>query len=144
MMENIMQYAHEAGCLNEALPLGNGTLGAVLYGRSGKEKISLNHDTLWSGKLRRFTCPHSIDFYQKAQALILDGKIRLLPALPDAFKEGSVSGLKAKGNITADISWQDGKLTGFTLQSPIGQEVTVATPEGEQRIALMPNLAYRA
>ena len=33
---------------NEALPLGNGTIGAMSYGRFQNEKIELNLDSLWS------------------------------------------------------------------------------------------------
>jgi len=65
-----------------------------------------------------------------------DGRIRLLPALPDKFKSGSVKGLKAKGDITVDIEWTDGKLTAYSLESPHAQSVTVATPYGESEITL--------
>ncbi len=44
-----------------------------------------------------------------------DGKIYLLPALPDCWKNGSVKGLKAKGNITVDIEWKNGKVTAYDL-----------------------------
>ncbi|MBX7126574.1 MAG: glycoside hydrolase family 95 protein [Cyclobacteriaceae bacterium] len=44
--------------------------------------------------------------------------IRLLPALPDAWREGSVSGLKARGGYTVSISWSDGKLKQVTLLNP--------------------------
>ena len=37
-------------------------------------------------------------------------EIHLLPALPDAFKTGQVEGLRAKGGLTLDIKWKDGKL----------------------------------
>ena len=37
---------------NEALPLGNGTMGAMSYGRFQNERIELNLDSLWSGNGR--------------------------------------------------------------------------------------------
>ena len=39
-----------------------------------------------------------------------EGCIELLPALPDKWSEGSVKGLRARGNITVDISWEKNKL----------------------------------
>lgn len=45
-----------------------------------------------------------------------DGRIELLPALPDAWPAGSVRGLKAQGDITVDIAWQDGKLLEYNLR----------------------------
>lgn len=65
-----------------------------------------------------------------------DGKIRLLPALPDDFANGSVSGLLAKGCVTVYISWENGKLKAYSLTSPFSQTVTVATPTEEREIAL--------
>ena len=45
-----------------------------------------------------------------------DGEnIYLLPALPDKWKNGSVKGLAAKGNVTVDIAWADGKVTDYTI-----------------------------
>jgi alpha-L-fucosidase 2 len=39
------------------------------------------------------------------------GYCELLPALPGAWKKGSISGLRLRGGIRAEISWQEGKLT---------------------------------
>ncbi|WP_241781973.1 glycoside hydrolase family 95-like protein [Paenibacillus sp. DMB5] len=44
------------------------------------------------------------------------GEICLLPALPAAWASGSVSGLRAKGNIEADIEWADGQLVRAVLR----------------------------
>ena len=40
-----------AMCWNDAIPLGNGFLGAMVYGHTGIEKIQLNEDSLWYGNL---------------------------------------------------------------------------------------------
>jgi alpha-L-fucosidase 2 len=43
--------------------------------------------------------------------------IHLLPALPTAWNEGEVSGLKARGNLLVDMKWAGGKLTQVKLRS---------------------------
>jgi alpha-L-fucosidase 2 len=53
----------------------------------------------------------------QSQADIID----LLPALPDAWKTGEVKGLKARGNVTINIKWANGKLISANLISPISQ-----------------------
>lgn len=53
------------------------------------------------------------------------GEIELLPALPKAWPEGSVQGLKARGGVTVDIDWKDGKVIRYRLTSPAPREVKV-------------------
>ena len=43
-------------------------------------------------------------------------KIELLPALPDAWKSGSIKGLKARGGYTVSIVWKEGKLQSFQVE----------------------------
>ena len=43
------------------------------------------------------------------------GKIFLLPALPDLWANGKITGLKAMGNITVDIEWENGELKDYKL-----------------------------
>ncbi len=43
------------------------------------------------------------------------GKIFLLPALPSLWKNGKVTGLKAMGNITVDIEWENGEMKSYNL-----------------------------
>ena len=53
------------------------------------------------------------------------GEIELLPALPKAWPAGSVKGFKARGNVTVDFEWKNGKATTWKLRSPNPQPVTV-------------------
>lgn len=45
------------------------------------------------------------------------GEIHLLPALPEAWPEGQVRGMKVRGGFEMDLAWKDGKLTKATLRS---------------------------
>ena len=53
------------------------------------------------------------------------GEISILPALPASWKDGSVSGLKARGDYEVSISWKDGKMTSCEIKSNLGKPFTV-------------------
>ena len=61
------------------------------------------------------------------------GFIQLLPALPDAWKNGSISGLCAKGNFVIDLTWKDGCLTEAMITSKSGTPCTIRY--GEQSLS---------
>ena len=67
------------------------------------------------------------------------GEIHLLPALPKAWPEGSVKGLRARGNYTVDIAWKGGALTSATVVSPAAGQATVRYGEKTQTVTLAAN-----
>ena len=57
-----------------ALPIGNGRLGAMIYGNVEREIIQLNEHTVWSGSPNRNDNPRSLDSLKFIRELIYDGK----------------------------------------------------------------------
>lgn len=53
------------------------------------------------------------------------GTIRILPALPTAWANGHIHGMKAVGDFTVDIDWKDGKATRITITNNQGQKAPV-------------------
>jgi alpha-L-fucosidase 2 len=63
------------------------------------------------------------------------GEIDVLPALPKAWeKEGSIAGLRARGNIKVNVGWKDRKIVSLTLQSPETHDLTVRFGEKTQKV----------
>lgn len=54
-------------------------------------------------------------------------EIHLLPALPDAWEEGSIKGLKARGNFEIDIAWKNKQLEQAKLKSNLGNKCMLRT-----------------
>lgn len=54
-------------------------------------------------------------------------EIHLLPALPDAWKEGAIKGIKARGNFEADIEWKDNQLLRANIKSISGNDCVLRT-----------------
>lgn len=76
MCTDILYYKEPSKHYMDALPLGNGSLGAMCYSTVGTDIISLNHDTLWTGHPRKIKKEGAYESYLKAQQLALAGKYR--------------------------------------------------------------------
>ena len=67
-------YNRPAKDWNEALPVGNGRLGAMVFGHFQRERIQLNEESLWSGSKVDANVSVSPATLKEFQQLILDGK----------------------------------------------------------------------
>jgi alpha-L-fucosidase 2 len=65
-------YRQPAASWNEALPVGNGQLGAMIFGGVEDERIQLNEDTLWSGYPRGCDNPDALAALSEVRRLVLE------------------------------------------------------------------------
>jgi hypothetical protein len=59
---------------HEALPIGNGRIGAMIFGKVNHERIALNEDTVWSGKRTNWNREDAYKNLPKIRQLLLAGK----------------------------------------------------------------------
>jgi len=74
---NRLHYLTPAQAWTGALPLGNGRLGAMVFGGINEERVGLNDDTLWSGEPGQndiYKNIHSNGVYEEVHRLLLDRK----------------------------------------------------------------------
>ena len=69
-----MWYDKPATVWNEALPIGNGRLGAMVFGSPAAEKLQLNEETFWSGGPSRNDNPNALTALPEIRRLIFEGK----------------------------------------------------------------------
>lgn len=105
--------------LNQWARLHDGNRSYTLYGNLLKNGTN---DNLWDSHP-----PFQIDGNFGGTAGVTEmliqshmGFIHLLPALPDVWHEGRITGIKAKGNFTVDLYWNDNNLTKAVVHSGSG------------------------
>lgn len=70
----LLWYTKPAENWDEALPVGNGRIGGMIFGRVNEELIQLNEDSIWSGGFRKRNNPKAYANLEKMRQLIRDGK----------------------------------------------------------------------
>ncbi len=84
-MSNTLWYNKRAEKWTEALPLGNGSLGAMVYGDENCECVQFSKDTMWSGYEQDSDNPQLAEQLPKLRELIFDGKIKEAQTMCDKY-----------------------------------------------------------
>ncbi len=71
---DVIWFCQPATNWNEALPLGNGRLGAMVFGGVNEERLQLNEDTLWSGAPHDYNHPGAFEHLAEIRKLIAEQK----------------------------------------------------------------------
>lgn len=69
-----LYYPAPAEDWNQALPVGNGRIGAMVFGGQAEERLQLNEDTLWTGGPQDYTNPGAAKYLPEMRKLIFEGK----------------------------------------------------------------------
>src|ERR1017187_1966585 len=85
----VLWYRHAAQKWGDALPVGNGRLGGMVYGGVAKEHIQLNEDTVWNGKKRDRINPEALKALPEVRRLLFPGK----PREAEAMEEQEMMGI---------------------------------------------------
>src|SRR5688500_6997227 len=70
---NVLSYTHPAREWNQAMPLGNGRLGAMVFGNVNAERIQLNENSLWMGGPRDTNNPDALKHLAEVRRLLFAG-----------------------------------------------------------------------
>ncbi|MDI3321208.1 glycoside hydrolase family 95 protein [Pinibacter soli] len=72
--ENVLWYRTSAKVWEEALPIGNGKLGAMIFGGVTDERIQLNESTLWDGFAQDASNPNALKALPEVRRLLFENK----------------------------------------------------------------------
>ena len=75
----------------QALPIGNGRLGAMVFGGINREILQLNDDTVWAGGPHDYSNPEALAALPEVRKLVFDGKYKEAEAFINAHMMGSPS-----------------------------------------------------
>lgn len=70
-----LYYDRPATNWNEALPIGNGRLGGMVFGTIGQERVQLNEDSVWYGGPRDRNNPDALENLPKIRQLLAEGRL---------------------------------------------------------------------
>jgi alpha-L-fucosidase 2 len=94
MAEYVMKYDKPAETWNNAIPLGNGRLGAMVYGYSGADRIQLNEDSLWYGTFIDRNNKATLKKLEETRRLVLERKIPEAETLIIQYFSGAPAGMR--------------------------------------------------
>ena len=77
-------YDQPAQTWTQALPVGNGVMGGMVFGTPAVEHIQLNEETIWAGQPNNVVNPHAKEALPEVRQLIFEGKYKEAQALADA------------------------------------------------------------
>jgi len=128
-------YDKPAANWNEALPIGNGRLAAMIFGGTDKERIQLNEETVWSGEPGNNIIDNVYDSIQQIRGLIFEGRYKEAQDLSNrAFPRQAPKGInygmqyQPVGNLTLSFPGHE-NTSAYTRELNISDAISTVSYE---------------
>ncbi|MET0394230.1 MAG: glycoside hydrolase N-terminal domain-containing protein [Chitinophagaceae bacterium] len=96
-------YTRPAVKWTEALPIGNGRIGAMVFGGIAQDRIQFNEETLWTGEPRDYNRPHAFHYLDTIRQLLFAGRQKEAEALAEQQFMGMKSNEGKKAEWVANM-----------------------------------------
>jgi alpha-L-fucosidase 2 len=127
--DRVLRYDRPAQSWNEALPVGNGRLGAMVFGGVPRERIQFNEESLWTGGPHDYSHPGASEYLGKIRELLFAGKPREAEALAmERFMSVPLGQMAYQpfGDLTIDLPGHE-RFTDYVRSLDIGRAVSGVT-----------------
>ncbi len=119
-------YQQPAARWNEALPIGNGRLGAMVFGRVAQERLQLNEDTLWAGAPYTPDNPEALAALPEVRGLIAQGRYKEATDLASARMMGKPLRQMPYGSLGDILLTFDGAQKPLAYERGLDLETAIA------------------
>ena len=106
---NVLWYKQPANKWIEALPLGNGRLGAMVFGNPANEVIQINEESIWAGSKINNNNPNALQHLGELQQALFDSKYDEARKIAEANFVGippEVRSYQPFGNLLINYNWK--------------------------------------
>ncbi|GBG10527.1 putative alpha-L-fucosidase, partial [Paenibacillus agaridevorans] len=118
-------YDRPAVQWTEALPVGNGKLGGMVYGGIHEERIGLNEETVWSGKPHYDTSPGLLQSIGEVRRLLFEGSYREAHELAEKHMKTPLNPhyghYQPLGDLYIQLPLPSGEVTGYMRELDLNQ-----------------------
>lgn len=130
--ETKMRYDAPSVTWDEALPVGNGRLGGMVYGTVQQEQIQFNEDSVWSGGPRNRNNPDARDHLPTVRRLLFDGKLKEAHELAEAAFSGTPRSQRhymTAGELMIRFDHPEGELGEYRRELDLDRAVAITAYE---------------
>ena len=124
--KNVLWYRESAKVWEEALPLGNGHLGAMVFGGVADERIQLNDNTLWDGYPLDPNNPEGRKALPEVQRLLFENKNNEAVKLAESTMMGIPKGVKSYQSL-GELWFDTPELTAYDYIRTLDMSTAVST-----------------